>query len=111
VSYTSEYPNIDPYKTDDEAQTIRTFVKSELWKYEQEYRFMNIYFDEGGASHDSPRRIIKLPDNFTLEVLLGVLMPDEHKKQIIDVARAKNMRVYQLEKVPFKFELDRHLIE
>lgn len=111
VAYTSEYPNIHPYDSDEKAAAIRTYIKSDLWKYEEEYRLMNIYFDGGGAEHDSPKRVVKLPANFAVELLLGASMPKCDREELTAIARDKGIKVYQVEKVPFKFEMDRYLIE
>lgn len=110
VTYTADYPNISPFETDYNAQVIRTFIKSDLWKYENEYRFMNIYFDNGGASDDSPKRIVEFPDNFIKEILLGVSMSEKDKETLISIGREKKIPVFQVVKKPLVFELERHQI-
>ena len=110
VVYTSDYPNISPFESDYNAQVIRTFIKSDLWKYENEYRFMNIYFDSGGAEYNSPKRIIKFPDNFIKEILLGASMPEKDRDMLIGIGKERKISVFQVEKVPFAFELDRHQV-
>lgn len=110
VTYSAEYPNISPYETDYNAQVIRTYIKSDLWKYENEYRFMNIYFDSGGAEDNSPKRIIKFPENFIKEILLGASMPEKDRDTLVGIGKERGIPIFQVEKISFLFELDRHQV-
>jgi hypothetical protein len=48
-----------------------------------------------------------VPDEFIAEVIIGIQTPQDHKEEIIQIASAKNIPVFQAVKVPFKFLIDR----
>lgn len=111
VEYSEDFPEIHPHDDHSKVQNLRTFCKSKEWIYEEEYRFMNLYFDVGGAEADSEKRIVKLDDKFIVEIILGVCMPEEYKKEIIKIAKKRNIKVFEVIKVPFKFELEKFEIQ
>lgn len=111
VKYSEDFPEIHPHDDAKEVQNLRTYCKSKEWSYEEEYRFMNLYFDAGGADKDSPKRIVKLEDKFIKEIILGVCMPEKDKLEIIKKAKDRNLKVYEIVKVPFKFELEKFEVD
>jgi Protein of unknown function (DUF2971) len=111
VQYSDDFPEIHPHDDDNKVQDLRTFCKSKEWMYEEEYRFMNLYFDVGGADIKSEKRKVKLDDKFIVEIILGVCMPKEDKEEIIKIAKSRNLKVFEMVKVPFKFELEKFEVE
>jgi hypothetical protein len=111
VKYSEDFPIIHPDDNEKEAQNLRTYYKSKEWEYEQEYRFMNLYFDSGGADANSAKRIVKIEDKHIVEIILGVNMPEKDKKEIIKIGKDRNIDVYEIVKVPFKFELEKFKVD
>lgn len=111
VQYSENFPEIHPNDDNKKVQNLRTFYKSKEWTYEEEYRFMNLYFDAGGAAANSEKRIVKLDDKFIVEIILGVSMPEKDKAEIIKIARDRNLKISEVVKVPFKFELEKFEID
>lgn len=52
-------------------------------------------------------RIIQIPFEFIDEINLGISISEKDKNDIIEIAKNRNIKVYQTKKVPFKFELSR----
>ena len=81
----------------------QTHSKGKEWEYEKEYRLMNLYND---APSNEKRKII-IPKNCIEEINLGTNISKSDKQKIIEIAKNRNIKVYQLERVNFKFELKR----
>lgn len=109
VNYNPEndIPTIEPGEHTMEKGFIETHTKSFEWKYEEEYRLVKLFFPE--IPTDGDRTIVVDNDCFA-EVIIGLLTPENEKKEIIKAAKEKNLKVYQAKKVPFKFELGREEI-
>ena len=105
VHYTNYFPEINPLI--DEDIMIKSFKqthsKGKEWEYEKEYRLMNLYKI---APSNNQRKII-IPENCVEEINLGTNISKSDKQEIIEVAKNRNIRIYQLERVSFKFELKR----
>lgn len=56
-------------------------------------------------------RLIAVPNEVISEVVLGINISTDDKDEIVEICRRKNIPVYQARKVPFKFAIDRELIE
>ncbi|MGK4568192.1 DUF2971 domain-containing protein [Flavobacterium sp. 3HN19-14] len=107
VIYTKDFPVFDPLNNDLNAALFKPFYKSLEWKYEEEYRMMNIYFD---MFPKKPNRIVTFQDEHIEEIILGLNISTKTKNEIIEIAKDRNFPVYQIEKVPFKFEISRRKI-
>lgn len=111
VSYNNEneYPKIDPLSK--ENGMIKGFKETHTkafdWKYEDEYRFFNLYYPNEPTDDD---RKVRITNNLFAEIILGIMMPENHKKEIIKLAKEKGIKIYQAKKVPFKFEITREEI-
>lgn len=101
VEYHKVYPEFEPTEKIKNSQLNMPFIKNKDWEYEQEYRFMQLF------PNPFIGRITSLGNEFIKEINLGLLMPENHKGEIIKIAKEKNWKVYQINKVPFKFELTR----
>lgn len=107
VIYTNDFPVFDPLISDFNASLFKPLYKSKEWEYEQEYRMMNLYFDN---KPNEPNRVIVFDDEYIEEIILGLKASQETKKEIIGIAKVKKVPVFEIEKVPFKFELTRKQI-
>lgn len=99
------FPFINPFE---ENIMIKGFTethnKANVWNYESEYRLFKLFFP-GIPSKDD--RIKTIPDDFFAEIILGIKMSEEHKKEIIEIAKRKGLKIYQAVKVPFEFKIDK----
>jgi len=84
-----------------------THTKSFEWEYEKEYRLFNLLFP---AIPTTKERTITFPDTFFAEIIIGLMTPEQHKKEIIYHAQEKNIKIYQAKKTPFRFEVTREEI-
>ncbi len=113
--YENDYPkNLKPIvfkENSEESRTqafIQTHTKARIWRYEKEVRFLKIF----DRSNPKPfERLIHFPNSVFAEVILGINISKEDREEIIQICKIKNIPVYQARKVPFKFAIDRELIE
>ncbi|MFT5892729.1 MAG: hypothetical protein ACI9Y7_002841 [Dokdonia sp.] len=105
VTYGDSFPTRNP------LEDRHPFVDSGLqlnhkasdWSYEQEYRLINLNL-EGMTDKE---RVISISDECITEINLGLRIAEDSKAEITSVARRKKIRLFQLVKVPFQFELSR----
>lgn len=112
VNYTNDFPMLNPLVKPSEEEFMesvynRTFLKAKDWEYEEEYR-LKIFRDYPLSKSD---RVITLPDDCFTEINLGLKFPADKVDEVCDIAKEKNIPVFQVKKVPFKFELDREQIQ
>lgn len=100
-------PVITPNTGSIEKNLIETYTKSYDWNYEKEYRLVKFFLPDT-PTDDDRTQVVK--DDCFAEVIIGLLTPEDAKKEIIKAAREKGLKVYQAKKVPFKFEIDREEI-
>ncbi|SNR33977.1 DUF2971 domain-containing protein [Lutibacter flavus] len=109
VTYTEEFPEINPMEQ--EHTMLKSFKqthnKAKDWEYEEEYRLTNLFFPNVPTNE---QRVIKVPSEFIDEVNLGMNISEQHKTEIITECTKRNIKVYQTEKTPFKFNLTRNII-
>lgn len=110
VTYSKEFPEINPMEQEHTMITgfKQTHNKAQDWEYEEEYRLTNLFFPNPPSME---KRVIKVPTEFIEEVNLGMNISENHKNEIIAECNNKNLKIFQTEKVPFKFELNRKKIE
>jgi len=104
----NEFPQIDPFEKD-KFENILTETQSKAfdWSYEKEFRLSKLFYPKIPSKED---RTVVVPDDFFSEIILGLNIPEKDEIEIIDIAKAKNIKVYKAKKVPFKFEIDRFKI-
>lgn len=111
VIYSDKFPIINPLKEINpvEKAFLQTHYKAKDWEYEEEYRLTKLFFHPSNEFRppENEDRIVPIPDDFIEEVNLGLNILQEHKDEIITICRSRNIKVYQVVKVPFKFLLDR----
>lgn len=111
VMYEKDFPEIK-YKKEESRQeklhriVIQTTTKSEEWAYEEEYRLIKVFVEQPLSFE----RCVQIPNDIFFDVTLGINISVENKEEIIEVCRQKGILVYQAQKVPFKFAIDRELI-
>ena len=105
VNYpTSEsFPRLDPLDGDLTNAFGETHTKAADWNYEAEYRLVQMFME----TPTTEQRLRKVPDDYFEEIVIGLLTPEAHKKEIIELSKAKRIRIYQAIRVPGKFQLDR----
>jgi hypothetical protein len=101
----NDFPEISPLNRDIHQKSfLETHSKSNDWYYEQEYRLIKLSFPE---PHSITSRIKTISDKCYAEILLGLNISPVGKLEIIEIAQRKNIPIYQMMKVPWKFKLDR----
>lgn len=96
-----DYPLIHPFEEYEmDSWVTMSHTKSIEWEYEKEYRLTRIIRPGEG-------RLRTVEDGFIAEVVLGLMMTQEHKQEIIGICKSRNIPVYDLKKVEFRFELER----
>lgn len=109
-----EYPIIDPNNNNNnnnnqiEVGFIQTHSKAYDWKYEEEYRFTKIFDDENPSNEE---RTLTFDDSYIAEIIIGLEMQEKDRKRIINLAKKRGIKVYVIEKIPFKFEITRKEIK
>lgn len=105
VIYSNDFPEISPFEEDlMESSFKETHYKAADWIYENEYRLTKLFYPEDPTEAD---RTVYITDDFFEEINLGLNIDDVDKKEIIEIARQKKIKIYQIIKVPLKFQLDR----
>jgi len=106
----NNYPVIDPISNENKMVKgfKETHTKAFDWKYENEYRFYNLYFPKEAMNND--RKVI-IPNEFFADITIGIMTPEDHKNEIIEIAKKNGIKVYQAKKVPFKFKITREEIK
>lgn len=103
VSYQTDYPQIDPLSSNliNDMFTI-SHSKAISWRYECEYRINKLFYPVPPSNKE---RIFMFPDGIIAEVILGVTISEDNKRDIVAICRRKNISVYQAKKVPQKFNV------
>jgi hypothetical protein len=102
----NDFPRISPLEDNIIAFIQTTFSKSKEWGYEDEYRLVKVY-DNAPSKED---RKITITDECIAEIIIGISADNETKKELVEIANAKNIKIYQAKKVPRKYEIDREII-
>lgn len=53
------------------------------------------------------QKLYHFDDNFVSEVVIGLRTTDRNKEEILQICKEKNISLYQIEDVPYKFKLTR----
>jgi hypothetical protein len=110
VHYKRNYPKVDPFDTDFE-KIVRVFYnKSKDWEYEQEYRMTKLFGYNKDDNEFKRQKLFYFNDDFISEIVIGMKTSDTDRDQIIQICKEKNVSLYQIEDVPYKFELTRKQI-
>ncbi|WP_435263276.1 DUF2971 domain-containing protein [Tenacibaculum sp. nBUS_03] len=102
-----KFPNIDPLLGIWDKAIINCLSKSKDWEYEQEYRALKNFCPLIPKVKD---RIIKIPDDYIAEIILGYDICEEHESEIKEIAKNRNIPIYKITKVPGLFKLDRQVL-
>lgn len=93
ISYVDSFSILDDFGTPRDITYIEALLtKQKQWEYEHEHRL--IYFNrKGSPDFPTPR----LPEGSVKAVYLGVRMPDESRRQILDILKDKpEIEIYQM---------------
>jgi hypothetical protein len=82
---------------------LEVYSKSNEWDYEKEFRLSILYPD--GLTDEKRKR--KVTDNYFAEVIIGLNTSESDISEILAIAKKKKIKAYKIQKVPFKFELER----
>ena len=105
ATYTDIFPPLDPLEENIHKEIfLKTHTKAKDWAYEEEYRITNLWSEHDPSIAD---RKVNFPDNFISEIILGYLISPEHKREILQIAEAKNVPVYQITKKNRSFLFDK----
>ena len=106
VAYSEKFPELNPLNPYSELTTsfYQTYYKAKDWSYEEEYRFLNLYYPNVPTIQE---RKVKVPLEFIEEVNLGINISEKDRHEITSKCRESNIRIFQIEKVPFEFKLAR----
>ncbi len=112
VEYDKIFPEIKPTVSKDKIDVakkafVQTHTKSEDWTYEEEFRFVNVYFPNEPKPFE---RIVQVPDDVFAEVTIGINISSEDRAEIVEICKRKNIPVYQAKKKDFLFEIERDFI-
>lgn len=108
VNYDDNYPKIDPIADNLLKEIlIESHTKASDWSYEKEYRLTKLWSDFDPLIE---QRTINVPNDFIKEIILGLATPQTHQKEIIEIAKQKNIPVYAIVKKPRAFLLDKKKI-
>lgn len=99
VIYSDKFPEIPMFEKSPLGLSALTTTKSLHWKYEDEFRIVKIY----GA-----RKIVTLPNEAILEIILGCKMPESHKNNIYEIAKLKfpNAKIFETQINNEEFKID-----
>ena len=102
VIYSEKFPELNPLILEEPIVTsfYQIHYKSKEWEYEEEYRLTNFYFPNYPEDKD---RVINIPEEFIEEVILGLNISTKYKNEIVDECKKRNIKVFQISKIPFKF--------
>lgn len=98
------YPPISPLDNSKETMFKVTHHKARHWKYEKEYRLTKLFYPIVPTDIE---RTVQIFDDFFAEIVIGLNTPENYKSEIITIAKQKEIRVFQVVKIPFKFKLER----
>lgn len=101
----NSFPNVHPVMDQDESFYKKFFIKSRDWKYEKEYRLLNIIPPH---KSDNPQaRILSFDSDYIEDVTLGLKISEKDRLEIIDLCVSQGIKVYQAVAKKFEFEVNR----
>lgn len=113
VEYKSDYPYLEPTVISDknkiiEKAVIQTQTKSKDWIAEDEFRLLNLYYPKIPMPFE---RIVNFSNDVIAELVLGINISENDKREIVKLCRQKDINVFQAIKKDSLFEIDRTIIE
>ncbi|HXA01899.1 MAG TPA: DUF2971 domain-containing protein [Cytophagaceae bacterium] len=109
VEYLNDFPQINPLESSaTNTANIQIYSKSKEWEYEKEFRILKIKID---GFKNKANRIHAFKDQAIAEIILGMEIIEDDKKTIIEMAKSKNIKVYQIHQIPFTFEIEKKEIK
>ena len=99
VKYSENYPAVSPLDTTQKKLVDQLNTKASFWNYELEYRVIRIA---------ESTRIVIVPDDAIVEVILGASIDPAHKAEIIMITekRYPHTKIFQAQLKKDRFGLD-----
>lgn len=104
ISYTKEFPRIDPLGDLIQTAFEATHTKDINWNHEEEYRYFSNLFIPGKENNS---RIINLPKDCFREIIIGLQFPEKDIDKIKYYAEKLEVPLYKTKKIKMMFKLDR----
>lgn len=104
ISYSDEFPQIDPLDYNDNAMFKEIATKASNWSYEDEYRLLSLI--RPGANN----RVIRVPDYCLKEVIIGTKFPRDQVEKIKDLIGRRDIGLFQAVAIDKQFKLTRNRI-
>lgn len=95
IEYFEELPSIDFEKDSLDEIITKNFYKEAKWSFEKEYRIAKRW----NHKVTTDERIIKIPDDCIIEIILGKNMPNQDKEEIKGIVRNKYPHATVIENV------------
>jgi hypothetical protein len=98
VEYKKDYPILNPFRLTDYEQIMKSLLlKSVIWKYEEEIRFILFTYSN---------RILTIPDGIIDQIILGCRTSKNHTQELIDFSKKKNIELIRAFRKENNFGLD-----
>jgi hypothetical protein len=99
IEYSEKYPTVSPLDTTHKKLVDQLNTKASFWNYELEYRVIRIV---------NATRIVSLPDDAIVEVILGASIDPAHKSEILMITekRYPHAKIFQAQLKKDRFGLD-----
>lgn len=108
VDYKTEFPKIDPlHDITIESMFTESHTKAKDWEYEQEYRYVKLWEPDQPTQSD---KLVTLNNKCIVEIVLGLRVSDQTKKEVLEIGKRRNIPVYEITKTRKAFKFDRRLL-
>lgn len=93
VEYFKKLPTIHPFEDSIQRAFKQIYYKEDKWKFEKEYRVHKLH----PKKISSTQRLFSVPEEAVIEIVFGACMKEEHKLEIIEIAKVscKNAKFKQ----------------
>lgn len=102
----SDFPRISPLEDDLDIIWKKWHNKYKMWEYEEEFRIIWSSLNPN-KELTKEARILHFPNDYVKEVMLGLNADDKTRSEIACICKEKGWPLYQIDKVPWKYEIDR----
>ncbi|MCH7827844.1 MAG: DUF2971 domain-containing protein [Bacteroidetes bacterium] len=97
AEYSKDYPILNPFELNNDDLIMKSLLlKSKLWRYENEIRFILFSF---------PDKELKLPDGIINQIILGCKISPNDRQELIEFSKKKNIELIQAFRKDYSFGL------
>ena len=87
TEYMNDYPILNPFELSDYELIMKSLlIKSAIWMYEEEIRFILFTY---------ANKVLSLPNGIIDEIILGCRIQKDCRKEIIELAKEKDIQITQ----------------